>query len=296
MTLITDKAKETRRSDNEAYQIFCHLSRNPHILKGQDSTTSRPAPILLSLQDFSPAVWLRSRPQKGQFMTTLLALSVGLVGGSAIAAPGLVNAHAPVQNAERHSNYSNRAKAQLIRQFTQDSAVASGEAAGKTPNDLFHTFSSGHEVEGRDCQDTTTPPESSNSDNTQEFITSHFSGASVSQSNRTDTATIPTNSGKPTNSQNVGGVAEHAGHDESLPPIEVVRRIMPRLRLLKRVIERKPILFYPRPRQEPNYHVIYWREMLECGHTEEHGFPDPAIARRRECKKCTEAASAKEIA
>jgi hypothetical protein len=71
---------------------------------------------------------------------------------------------------------------------------------------------------------------------------------------------------------------------------------MPRLRLLKRVIERKPILFYPRPRQEPNYHVIYWREMLECGHTEEHGFPDPAIARRRECKKCTEAASAKEIA
>lgn len=58
------------------------------------------------------------------------------------------------------------------------------------------------------------------------------------------------------------------------------------VRVLRLVVERKPILFYPRPKQDPNYHILYWRETLECGHKQEHGWPDPAVARRRECKKC----------
>jgi hypothetical protein len=55
---------------------------------------------------------------------------------------------------------------------------------------------------------------------------------------------------------------------------------------LRRVVERKPIIHYPRRKQDPNYHILYWRETLECGHEQEHGWPDLGIARRRECKKC----------
>ena len=42
---------------------------------------------------------------------------------------------------------------------------------------------------------------------------------------------------------------------------------------LRLVVERKPILFCLRPKQDPNYHILNWRETPECGHQQEHGSP-----------------------
>jgi hypothetical protein len=67
---------------------------------------------------------------------------------------------------------------------------------------------------------------------------------------------------------------------------EVQVRLMPNLRLLRLVIQRKPIPFMPYPKN-PQYLLAYCTELLECGHQVDF-FPqaDPLIARRRSCPDC----------
>jgi hypothetical protein len=69
-------------------------------------------------------------------------------------------------------------------------------------------------------------------------------------------------------------------------PREVVTRLMPNLRLLRLVIERKPVPFMPYPKN-PEYLLAYCTETLECGHKFDF-YPqaDKLIARRRNCPEC----------
>ena len=63
---------------------------------------------------------------------------------------------------------------------------------------------------------------------------------------------------------------------------------------LKLVVERRSVALRPHPKKDPWYFVTHFKEILECGHEQEHRWPDLGIARRRECKKCAEAVKPKQ--
>jgi hypothetical protein len=70
----------------------------------------------------------------------------------------------------------------------------------------------------------------------------------------------------------------------------LVAKVLPRLRMLRAVLERLPITFTPYT-SEPKYRLTYYRETLECGHVQ-FAFQGNAFAKRRACVLCAAAALA----
>jgi len=65
----------------------------------------------------------------------------------------------------------------------------------------------------------------------------------------------------------------------------LVAAVLPRLRMLKLVVERLAKEFTPY-KHEPSYKLTYYVERLSCGH-EQHYFPQAGpMSRRRHCAEC----------
>lgn len=61
--------------------------------------------------------------------------------------------------------------------------------------------------------------------------------------------------------------------------------LVPRLRMLRMVVERLPKHFIPY-KQEPSYKLVYYVERLSCGHERTYYPQSGPMSRRRHCSEC----------